>query len=40
MSLTAWAATAGWSEVQRIGRDEAGEILKKTLALLRRYWGI
>jgi hypothetical protein len=40
MSLTAWAAMTGWSEVQRIGRDEAGEILKKTLALLRRYWGI
>ena len=40
MSLTAWAATTGWSEVQRIGRDEASEILKKTLALLRRYWGI
>jgi hypothetical protein len=40
MSLTAWAATTGWSEVRRIGRDEAAEILKQTLALLRRYWGI
>jgi hypothetical protein len=40
MSLTAWAATTGWSELQRIGPDEAGGILKKTLALLRRHWGI